>query len=322
MQKTIFFMAFLILLGCAGRGDKQDNENNVLHIIHAGSLTYPVKQMTEAFSKEYPELRIRTEAWGSKAGARRVTDLDNPADLFLSADYLVIEHMLIPAHASWYIPFAANEMAIVYTEESRHAGEINRDNWHDIIRRPDVNTGRSDPDQDPCGVRSVFTAKLAEIYYEEEGLAEELLTKAGQHMRPKETDLIALLESGHLDYIFLYRSVAVQHGLQYVVLPPELSLGDPDMDHWYAQVSTETLGTAPGHTITETGQSMVYGLTIPHKVENQKMAEKFAAFVLDKDKGQRIMEDSGQPPLSPGRTPYYRQLPEKLKEFAVPASAP
>ncbi len=315
-------MAFLILLGCAGRGDKQDNENNVLHIIHAGSLTYPVKQMTEAFLQQYPEVRIRTEAWGSKAGARRVTDLDNPADLFLSADYLVIEHMLIPEHASWYIPFSANEMAIVYAETSRHAEEINHDNWHEIMRRPDVNTGRSDPDQDPCGVRSVFTAKLAELYYHKEGLADELLTRAGQHMRPKETDLIALLESGHLDYIFLYRSVAIQHGLQYLALPPELSLGDPELDDWYAQVSTETLGTAPGHTITETGQSMVYGLTIPHKVENPEMAEKFAAFVLDKEKGQLIMEAAGQPPLSPGKTPYYEKLPEKLREFAAPAAAP
>ncbi|MFP4467531.1 MAG: extracellular solute-binding protein [Bacteroidales bacterium] len=316
MQKTVFLLVMLLFLGCAGNREKQDNGNNVLHIIHAGSLTYPVQQMTEAFSQEYPEVRIRTEAWGSKAGARRVIELDNPADLFLSADYLVIENMLIPDHASWYIPFAANEMAIVYTGSSRHAGEINRDNWHEILRRPDVNSGRANPDQDPCGVRTVFTAKLAEMYYHEEGLADDLLTRAGQHMRPKETDLIALLESGHLDYIFLYRSVAIQHELQYITLPPELSLGDPELDEWYARVSTETLGTAPGHTITEKGQSMVYGLTIPHKVGNPEMAEKFAAFVLDKEKGQRILEASGQPPLSPGKTPYYEQLPEELKDFA------
>ncbi len=322
MKNSILLLTLLIFAGCAGSNDKGHERNNILHIIHAGSLTYPVQKMTDAFSEEYPGLRIRTEAWGSKAGARRVSDLDNPADVFLSADYLVIDNMLIPKHASWYIPFAANEMAIVYTEKSRHAGEINHNNWHDIMRRPDVSTGRSDPDQDPCGVRSVFTAKLAEIYYEEEGLADELLGRAGKNMRPKETDLIALLEAGHLDYIFLYRSVAVQHGLKYVTLPPKLNLGDSELDEWYSQVSTETLGTEPGHTIIETGQSMIYGLTIPHKVENPSMAEKFVAFVLDQEKGQRILEGSGQPPVSPGPNPYYGELPERLKEFAAPEPAP
>ncbi len=322
MKNSILLLTLLIFAGCAGKTDRDHDRNNTLHIIHAGSLTYPVKMMTEAFSEEYPEVRIRTEAWGSKAGARRVSDLDNPADVFLSADYLVIENMLIPEHASWYIPFAANEMAIVYTEKSRHAGEINQGNWHEIMRRPDVNTGRSDPDQDPCGGRSVFTAKLAEIYYKEEGLADHLLARAGEHMRPKETDLIALLESGHLDYIFLYRSVAVQHQLEYVALPPELSLGDPELDEWYSQVGTETLGTEPGHTIIETGQSMIYGLTIPLKTENPSMAEKFVAFLLDQKKGQHILEESGQPPVSPGPTPYYGELPERLRKFAVPEPAP
>ncbi len=309
-----FFLAGVLLTSC-GLWDSRDPRKE-LYIIHAGSLTYPVKKIKEAFLEEHPGIIIRTEAWGSKAGARRVIDLETPADVYLSADYMVIEHMLIPDHASWYIKFAANEMAIVYTEDSRYAQEINQQNWHEIMLRPNVSIGRSNPDHDPCGVRSVFTAKLAGIYYEDEELPEKLLSKDTQNIRPKETDLIALLESGHLDYIFLYRSVAEQHNLPYLELPPKLSLGDPDLADWYRQVETTTMGTSPGHEITEIGQPMVYGLTIPHRSENQELAETFLEFVLSQEKGIRILEELGQPGVVPSYTPYFDKIPERLQQFA------
>ena len=312
----------LWIQSCNTSSQKQetDGQRQTLHIIHAGSLTYPVKVIGEAFMKENPGVRIRSEAWGSKAGARRVMELETPADVFMSADYRVIENMLIPDHASWYMAFAANELAIVHTKNSRYADEITSENWRHILLRPDVNSGRSDPDHDPCGVRTVFVAKLAEILYSEDGLARSLLDRAGENIRPKETDLIALLESGHLDYIYLYRSVARQHQLPYLKLPPQLSLGDPSLEDWYAQVSTETLGTRPGHLMTEIGEPMVYGLTIPHKSTSVELAKKFVDFVMDPGKGQQILEELGQPQLAPATSGYFEHIPAQLKKHALPLS--
>lgn len=313
---AIWIMVLIVLSGCHFQANQQSKKENTLHIVHAGSLTYPVKLITEAFQTEHPEVRFLTEAWGSKAGARRIMEIETPCDVYLSADYTVIENMLIPEHASWYLKFAANEMAIVYTEKSRYAEEINQENWTEILLRPDVSIARSNPDHDPCGVRTVFTAKLAEIFYQSPRLADQLLNKNPQNIRPKETDLIALLESNHVDYIFLYRSVAQQHKLPYLLLPPELSQCDANLEEWYSQVSTETLGATPGSTITESGKSMVYGLTIPHKSKNQDLAEQFLTFMLDSEKGMKIMEELGQPSVVPSPTPYFEQLPEGLKKFA------
>lgn len=323
MKKLVFLIiaGLLIMISCHRKQRQNgsgDELSGTLHIIHAGSLTYPVQRISEAFRAEHPGVRILTEAWGSKAGARRIMELDTPCDLYLSADYMVIENMLIPDHASWNMKFAANEMAIVYTEKSRYASQINQDNWYKILLRPDVQIGRSDPDQDPCGVRAVLTSKLAGIYYEDNSLAGKLLEKDKRNIRPKETDLIALLESGQIDYIFLYRSVAQQHKLPYLRLPAKLNLGDPELVDWYAQVSTQTLGTSPGSTITEIGQPMVYGLTIPHKAQNIELAQAFAAFLLDSEKGLKILEELGQPGVVPAPNPYCGKLPEKLKRFAVP----
>ncbi len=320
MKKTqptfILLAACLMLIQAGCRMDTQTD--NTLHIIHAGSLSYPVKHIVEAFIKENPGVRVYTEAWGSKAGARRVMELDVPCDVYMSADYMVIEHMLIPDHASWYVPFAANEMAIVYTPKSRYADEITHENWHEIMLRPDVSIGRSDPDHDPCGVRAVFTAQLAGILLNDSEITSGLLNKDLQNIRPKETDLLALLETGHVDYILLYRSVAMQHGLNYVRLPAELSLGDHSMAEWYARAETVTLGATPGSTITETGQPMVYGLTIPHKARNIPIAEAFVLFVLNPEKGGKILLELGQPPVWAGLTPYYDDLPEVIRsEMAV-----
>ncbi len=38
--------------------------------------------------------------------------------------------------------------------------------------------------------------------------------------------LLGLLESGAIDYCFEYKSVAKQHGLMYINLPPDINLGN------------------------------------------------------------------------------------------------
>ncbi|TVQ92928.1 MAG: extracellular solute-binding protein [Bacteroidetes bacterium] len=313
LRKMLFWIiVFSLFLFVSCQFHVSEEKNNILYIIHAGSLTLPVHELSLAFREENPDVRILTEAWGSKAGARRVIDINTPADVFMSADYMVIENMLIPDHASWYLPFATNELSIVYTTRSRYASEINQDNWMDILMRPNVKYGRSNPDMDPCGVRSVFTIKLAEKKYGNEGFAGQLLEKDTDNIRPKETDLIALLEKNHIDYIFLYKSVAVQHGLEYLELPDSLSLGNFALNDWYSSVSIETLGSRPGETITEFGEAMVYGLTIPHKSESQKLAEKFVNFVLHPDKGQAILKRLGQDPVTDFRNPHKNNLPDNI----------
>ena len=304
MNRYIHFVFLLFLFLVFNSCQTGRNPENTLHIIHAGSLTLPVHELAKAFREEYQGVQILTEAWGSKAGARRVADLNTPADLFMSADYMVIENLLIPEHANWYIPFATNELAIVFTDRSRMAGEINNQNWPDILLRPDIKFGRSNPDMDPCGVRSVFTIKLAEKYFNRPGLAQQLLSKDTDNIRPKETDLIPLLEANHVDYIFLYRSVAIQHGLNYLHLPDSLSLGNFALNDWYSRVSVETLGARPGETVTEYGEAMVYGLTIPFKVQNQPMAKAFIEFVLHPEKGQAILQRLGQDPVFHFENPY------------------
>lgn len=306
---VILFSA-IVLFSCQSNHDKE------LIIFHAGSLSVPFKQMAEAYQKENPDVKILMESAGSRQCARKIADLKRPCDIMASADFKVIENLLIPDYTDWNIKFAGNEMAIVYHEESRLSKEINSKNWHEILMKEEVAFGRSDPNSDPCGYRTVLLASLAAKYYKNDGLAEQLLDKDKNYIRPKETDLIGLLESNVIDYIFLYRSVAEQHGLKYLVLPDSINLQNPNLDSFYATATAQISGKKPGEFITKKGEAMVYGITILKDAPNSEEAFQFLKFVLSKNKGMAIMEKNGQKSLVPSPSSSFDYIPNELKEFA------
>jgi len=287
-----------------------------LIIFHAGSLSIPMKEIAAAFKQQNPEVNIMLEAAGSVECARKITELNRRCDVMASADYAVIDKLLIPKYADWNIHFASNEMAIVFTEKSRKSKEINKINWYRIMLDADIQIGRADPNLDPCGYRSVLVSKLAEKYYDQDGLAYRLMAKDKNNMRPKETDLIALLETGNVDYIFLYRSVAEQHRLKYLLLPDEINLKNPDFSELYQTVSVEINGKNPSEKIIQKGESMVYGITIPKNSPNANVATAFVKFILTKDKGIMILEKLGQPSVVPSNTNSFDNIPNDLKIFA------
>jgi molybdate/tungstate transport system substrate-binding protein len=286
---------------------------NELVIFHAGSLSVPLERISAAFLKKHPGLSVKPEASGSRHCARKISELGFSCDIMASSDYRVVEELLMPRHATFNILFARNEMVIACNGKSRKARLINRDNWREILLSGDVSFGRSEPDFDPCGYRTLMVFKLAEAYYGDAGLAERLQAKDGnRYVRPKETDLLSLLEMNEIDYLFIYKSVAAQHGLQMVELPPQVSLGSPAMEGHYAGVTVAVSGKNPGEKTLLRGEPMIYSITIPTNAKNREMAEEYLEFLLS-PQGRAILEECGQEAISP---PICREpggLPAKLK---------
>jgi molybdate/tungstate transport system substrate-binding protein len=308
----ILVLVFLLFLpGSAGAEPR-----GKLIIFNAGSLAIPFKEMSEAFTLKYPGVQIFREAAGSRTCARKITDLKKPCDVMASADYTVIENLLLPDYADWNISFATNEMAIMHRGDSKHAKEINGTNWHEILLRKGVEYGHSDPNCDPCGYRSLLVWQLAEKYYQIPGLYDKLRENCPpRNVRPKETDLIALLEAGQLDYLFIYRSVCEQHKMPFVGLPEEINLKSAAHESFYKQSSIKVSGKKPGEFIKQTGKPMVYGITVPKNAPNKETAIAFVAFVVGPD-GQAIMRHNGQPPVSPARaTGRVDLMPAQLKKL-------
>ncbi|MHC4133063.1 MAG: tungstate ABC transporter substrate-binding protein WtpA [Planctomycetota bacterium] len=312
----LVFLVLLLLITNTTKSAPQDNKK--LIIFHAGSLSVPFKHIAREFNKLHPDVRIFLESAGSRICARKISDLHRSCDVIAVSDYTVIDELLVPEHAEWNIKFASNEIVIAYREQSRMAKEISQNNWYEILLDKEVKFGRSDPDADPCGYRTVFTAILAEKFYIRPGLAELILNKDQKHIRPKEVDLLPLLEVGAIDYIFIYRSVAEQHKLKYITLPDQISLKSCKYSDFYKTASTRITGKEPGTYMTKTASPIVYGVTIPNNAPNRELALDFTDFLLNSQKGLAIMKQNNQMSVVPSSTETFEKIPKKLKKYALP----
>ena len=268
-------------------------------IYHAGSLAAPMAKIEALYEAAYPGVDVLRESGGSAALARKITDLGGGCDVFLSADYMVIEKLLRPAGADWNVTFASNAIVLMYGPKSKYKDEVNTKNWTKVMMRPDVRWGHSEPDADPCGYRSLLVLQLAEKYYGDKGLYERAMKDPQRAVRQKAIELVAMVESGAMDYAFEYKSVAVQHNLSYVELPKEINLMDPALDKEYATVSIELAGKEPGTKMKVKGEPIVYGLTIPKTAPNAKGAMSFVKFVLDPKGGLPVFQNMGQDIVGP-----------------------
>lgn len=320
-KKTLLISLTIVLIAClvacaapAPTPAPAPKLSGTLQIFRAGSLTIPFEQISTEFNKSYPDVEILAEGAGSATTIRKVTELGKECGVIGSADYLLIPELMFPQYADWYIIFASNQMCIAYTDQSKFADEVTGSNWYEILARDGVTYGRSDPDQDPCGYRTLMVWQLAEKHYGVSGIYDSLYETAGDLMRPKSVELIALLESGDLDYAFEYSSVAEQHNLNYVELPREINLSDVDFEDFYAQAEVEIAGAQPGEKIVMIGKPIVYGVTIPKNFPRQDVAIAWVDFLLSA-KGMDIMAANYQTPIIPAKTNDASKLPESLKKY-------
>jgi molybdate/tungstate transport system substrate-binding protein len=291
-------LAALLVLALAGAVQAKQE----VIIFHAGSLTVPFAEVEKRFEALHPEIDVLREAGGSTKMARMISELGKPADIMASADYTVIDKGLIPAHADWNILFASNQLVLCYTDQSRFADEVSADNWYEILARPGVVWGHSDPNLDPCGYRALMVLQLTEKFHNQPGLYERLIANRPEaNVRPKSVELVSLLKTGHMDYAWEYLSVAKQHGLKYVALDDHINLGNYKFDNFYALAKVKVTGKAPGTWITRTGQSCTYGLTLIKTAPNRDGAVLFLEYLLDPEQGLKILEEMGQPAISPSQ---------------------
>ncbi len=313
MKYMIYIMA-TSLITLAGCRNSSVNKQKEIIIFHAGSLSVPFKNLAEKYEEKNPGVKVLMEPAGSLVCARKITELKKPCDIIASSDYFVINELLIPVYTGWSIRFATNEIVIAFQEKSKYSPEIDSSDWMDILLRDDVTYSRSDPDSDPCGYRTLFCFKLAEKYYNQPGLAVKLASKNMDFIRPKEVDLVALIETNAVDYMFQYKSVAIQHNLKYIELPDYINLADSSKNSIYSSVSVDVSGSAPHSKMTVRGDYINYSLSILSDAANKTGAIDFVSFLLSRE-GNEIFRKDGQEPIIPPITEQPDLIPAELQKY-------
>lgn len=318
--RVTFFAALSFLVALApsiGAQSDYSGQRITLTVFAAGTLAAPFNRIAEEFMKLHPEVKIQSQFGGSVKMVKQVTELGQIADVVAVADYRVIPKYMFGGKgempkAYWYAGFATNGITFVYTPKSKYASEINDSNWYDVLSRSGVEIGRSNPDTDPSGYQTVQMLGLASTYYHKPGLDAAILANAPKtDMRETETELVAALESGQIDYLGIYLSDARQHHFNYIDLPPEINLSDARFAGSYAKSSVKT---ANGLV---TGVPIVYAITVPTDSDHPDWAAQFVAYVLGEN-GRKAMADSGFGTLSP---PYAVNA-DKMPAYIQPVVAP
>ena len=287
----------LAALGCARDGGAGADSatakgraagDRTIVVFNAGSLARPLRAAVDSFARR-EGVRVEQENAGSLESARKLTELGKIPDLIALADAEVFPQLLMPDHVSWYAAFARNRMVLAYTDRSRGAAEIDSANWWRVLLRPGVAVGRAHPNLDPNGYRTLLVLQLAERHYAQPGLGARLLAASPPaNVRPKEADLVGLLQAGEFDYIWSYESMARATGLRFVTLPASIDLGSVADSQRYAGASVRVAGRTPRDTITIRGQPILYALSVPRGAPHPALAERLASFLLSPD-GVRIM---------------------------------
>ncbi|WP_276299138.1 extracellular solute-binding protein [Halorussus lipolyticus] len=233
--------------GSVGGGNEDDHATALV----AGSLQTVADDVAGATA----------EAHGSLSAVRLVRSGARNPDAIALADPDLVDGL-----AGWHATFATNALVVVYNPDSPHADAIRRD-WRSVLAREDVSVGRTDPERDPLGYRTLLALELAgRDAPGDDAPAEDI--RANADVFP-ETQLLRALETGGLDAAFAYRNMAVAHDLPRVDLPPEIDLSDPRLADRYrtaeVTVGSETVRGEPirygAAFLTDEGREFYRNLT-------------------------------------------------------------
>jgi molybdate/tungstate transport system substrate-binding protein len=254
-----------------------------VRVCHAGSLNAVVgRDVAPAFT-DATGIAVEHEGGASVDLANAIRDGQIAADVFVSADAEVNDEVLMgPENGDvvrWYVIVCRQRMVLAYSPASRFRADFEaategRTPWYAVLQRPGLILKRSDPALDPGGYRAVFALALAEAHYGIPGLRDAILGGDDNAAQIAAGGYEAI-QRGETDALLTYVTNAVNLGLPYVELPPEVDQSDPTLARLYATVSY----TNP-RSQTFRGTPLVYGAAIPTTAPHPEEAAAFLAYLL------------------------------------------
>lgn len=324
------------------------SQNGTLTIYAADSLATPINQTNAKFNSQYPNVVIQPTYKGSSALISQITTLNKTPDIMISANAALIDSKLIPNYSSYNIQYAANELVVAYTNKSKNASQINSNNWYQILSTPGVKYAVSDPNSDPAGQYSVMMLQLANSYYNNSTIFNNLIannsaitsvannttngttyvintpTNENPHgdltIGADAAALTPLIQTDSIDYLITYKSLAQSANLSYVALPAELSLSNASYQSDYKTIQLKQFSDASNSSTVKMAP-IIYGITILNNAPDKKIAEEYVQLMLGSS-GVQITQNNYLIPINPAiLSNISTNVPSNIQSLVVNASA-
>lgn len=237
-----------------------------VQVAYAGSLVATMEGPLKAALHEQTGLNFSGEAKGSRALANLISAGLRTPDVFISADPQLIEKLRTQNLIRSSTVFGSARMVVAYSEKSPHhelfeRAAAGKASILDVLAEPNVRVGRTDPQLDPKGARTLRVLHLLGTHFRDAAKAREVEAKAETF---PEEDLAVRVESGEVDAGFFYSTEISGRSLRAVELPGDANLSD----------------------------DIAYALALMRSAPHPRAAEVFAKFVLEGG-GRAILEKAG-----------------------------
>ena len=301
-MSRLAFRSFAAALGAAftlGAASAAGAAEPVLAVAYAGSMGALMDRALGPAIERQAHVQFQGRGAGAYALAHLLADRKVRADVFVSITPGPIEVLRKAGLVDVAVPVASTQMVIAYSPDGPHAAAFRdaaagRLPWYEVLRRPGVRFGRTDPTTDPQGRNIVFAMLLAQEYYHQPGLAAALLGDY-QHNAAQifaEPSLLSRLQSGQIDASSGYLSAVLSHKLPYIKLPAQINLSDPAMQRdWYGRVHFTITG-ADGRPQQLSTQPLVFYAAL---LKNAADAQSGRAFIelMQGAQGRKMFAEYG-----------------------------
>lgn len=248
-----------------------------------------------------------------------------PDDVFVSSALSATSSEYLKNLTSgWAVAFATDQMVVAYangTEPAAASGVISLGSaaeqsnttsaWNGFftaLTNGSVSVGISNPVSDPGGLRGWLVLEAAGYFYgggNQQAYTSSLLQAKANVTGTNSAALVAPLESGQIQFLFIYRSAAISDGLKFIALDPHVNLGTPSLGSFYSKFTyTDSAGTTAGAPIS-------ICVTIPLSAANQGEAVEFVQYVVQNAKS---LSTFGLEPLTPALL-YGSGAPTSLQQL-------
>jgi len=264
---------------------------------------------------------------GSFADANQIA-AGAPDDVFVSASLSAASPSYLKnLSADWAIGFATDQMVLAYSNSTAASAAVlegqtavksnatsDWGNFFSTISSGSVKVGISAPVADPAGLRGWLVLEAVGSFYasgNQSAYVDPLLRSGGNVTGSNAAALVAPLESGQIQFLFIYRSAAISDHLSYIQLDRHVNLGDTSLGAFYSKFTyTDSAGKTSGAPI-------VLSITVPLSSANSAEALQFVQFVV---KNTGTLAAYGLVPLTPSLLYSSTTPPESIEQLMTQGS--
>ena len=297
-----------------------------LILYSADSFVIEATMLESAFTSSTGIMMAPPKSGGSLLLASEIAQ-GNPVSVFISLSHSAVTAANLKNESSgWAIAFASDQMTLAYSNATLQNSAANatvaacnsalaadtNSSWNTcftMLTSGSVKIGTGNPNADPSGYRGWIVLEAAgQAFANDSSFYENrLISNNGNVTAASAADLIAPLQTGQIQFLWIYKSSAVAHKLNYLQLPGRVNLGSSKYSSFYSKFSYQLA------TGVQTGGVIRLWITAPTDSTDTADSLQFVAFVVKN--APTLLSPYGLVPTTPAKLYNSTTVPPLLQQL-------